>query len=392
MGRVVRLVGRRLPALVLTISIVGFLDGARSPLSAAVAVTEPRQQAAQQQAARPDLEQALEGFVRAGAPGIVAIVKDSRGTWRGASGLANLRTKTAMRPGVHFRIASVTKSFTATVVLQLVGEGKLQLDDPVERWLPGVVPNGANISVLQLLRHTSGIRDFDDPPGLMRPTEVIAGPLSKPPLFAPGAAWSYSSTNYILLGLIVESVTGSTFGKQLRQRILTPLRLRNTTFERNPTDVSMMRPYAHGYDLVSSSRRLDVTAFKGHWASGGIVSTVGDLARFYSALLGGRLLRKDILGRMLVTVPTANAPDDPNGPWGPSVRFGLGIRALRMACGMTAWGHWGDLSGYHTAVLSTKNGSRVAILAVNTSGAWIYSNAAGRWLDMAAERAACGRG
>ena len=380
----------RLVALVLAVSVVG-LGGARGPVSAVAAASEaPRR--VEQHATRPDIQQALNGFVRTRAPGIVAVVKDSRGTWRGASGLADLRTRRAMRPGLHFRIASVTKTLTATVVLQLVGEGKLRLDDPVERWLPGVVPNGANTSVRDLLRHTSGIRDFDDPKGLLGPREVIAGPLSQSPLFAPGSAWSYSSTNYILLGLIVESATGSTFGEQLRRRILTPVRLRNTTFERNPTDVAMTPPYAHGYDLVSSSRPIDVTAFKGHWASGGIVSTADDLARFYSALLGGRLLRKDLLGQMLATVPTANAANDPNGPWGPSVRFGLGIQALRMACGMTAWGHLGDLPGYHTAVLATKSGSRVAILAANTSAAWIYSSPAGRWLEIAAERAFCRRG
>lgn len=380
----------RLAALFLTVSVVGLLDGAGGPLSAVAAAWEaPRR--VEQQRARPDLKQALNSFVRAGAPGIVALVKDSRGTWRGASGLANLRTKAAMRPGVHFRIASVTKTFTATVVLQLVGEGRLRLDDPVERWLPGVVPNGPNITLRQLLRHTSGILDFDDPQGRLGPRDVIAGPLSQPPLFAPDTAWSYSSTNYILLELIVESATGSTFDEQLRRRILTPLRLRNTTFERNPTDVAMTRPYAHGYDLVSSSRPLDVTAFKGHWASGGIVSTVDDLAQFYSALLGGRLLRKNLLGQMLATVPTANAPNDPNGGWGPNIRFGLGIRAVRMTCGM-AWGHWGGLPGYHTSVLTTKNGSRQAIFAINTSDAWIYAHPAGLWLDTAAEKAFCGRG
>jgi D-alanyl-D-alanine carboxypeptidase len=318
------------------------------------------------------------------------LVKDRRGTWRAAAGLADLRAKVAMRPGLHFRIASVTKSFTATLVLQLVGEGKLRLDDPVERWLPGVVPNGQNVSVLQLLRHTSGIRDFDDPEGLMGPREVIAAPLSRPALFAPGSAWSYSNTNYILLGLIVESATRSAFADELRRRILAPLRLRGTTLERNPTDTAVTRPYAHGYDLLSSSGPRDVTAFKGHWASGGIVSTVDDLARFYSALLGGRLLRRDLLRRMLVTVPTANPAGDPNGPWGPGVRYGLGIRALRMPCG-TAWGLWGDLPGYHTTVLSTKNGSREAILAVNTSAAWIYPGRAGMWLVQAAEAAFCGR-
>ena len=379
----------RLAAL-FAISAVCLLGGAVGAFSA-TAVSHAQRQPTRPPPGRPDVQFALNRFVRAGAPGIVALVKDRRGTWRGASGLADLRAKTAMRPRFHFRIGSVTKTFTATVILQLVAEGRLRLDDPVERWLPGVVPNGAYITVRQLLRHTSGIRDFDDPQGLLGPTEVIAEPLSQPPLFAPDSAWSYSSKNYILLGLIVESATGSTFGEQLGRRILTPLRLRNTTLERHPKDTAMTRPYAHGYDLVAARRPLDVTASKGHWASGGIVSTVDDLARFYGALLGGRLLGKDLLGQMLATVQTANAPSDPNGPYGPSIRFGLGIRSVRMSCG-TAWGHWGGLPGYHTSVLTTRNGSRQAILAINTSEAWIYSSPAGRWLGLAVERAFCGRG
>jgi D-alanyl-D-alanine carboxypeptidase len=380
---------RRISVL-LGVAAAGFLLVAVTHLSAAPLVSIGAEELAKRQADRPELRRALRGFVRAGAPGIIALVKNRSRTWRGASGLADLQAKVAMRPNLHFRIASVTKSFTAALVLQLVGEGKLQLDDPVERWLPGTVPNGENITLLQLLSHTSGIRDFDDPQGLMGPKEVIAGPLSQPPLFAPGSAWSYSNTNYILLGLIVESSTGSTFAEQLRRRILTPLKLRRTTFEKSPADTAITPPYAHGYDLGSSSRLRNVTAFKGHWASGGVVSTVDDLARFYAALLGGRLLRRELLSQMLVTLPTANSANDPNGPWGPGVRYGLGIHARQMSCG-TAWGHWGDLPGYHTAVLSTKNGSRVAILAANTSAAWIYTHAAGRWLDQAAEAAFCRR-
>jgi D-alanyl-D-alanine carboxypeptidase len=380
---------RSIPILFGMSAAVALVVGAAPHTSAAPPLSTGAEKVVEQQADRPELRRALARFVRAGAPGIVALVKDRRGTWRAARGFADLRAKIPMRPNVHFRIASVTKSFTAVVVLQLVGEGKLQLDDPVERWLPGVVPNGANITVLQLLMHTSGIRDFDDPRGLLGPRDVIAGPLSQPLLFAPGSAWSYASTNYILLGLIVEAATGSTFIDQLRRRIFTPLRLRNTAYERSPTDTAIMRPYAHGYDLLAPSRPRDVTAFKGHWASGGMTSTVDDLARFYSALLGGRLLRRDLLSRMLVTVPTVNAANDPSGPWGPGVRYGLGIRAVRMPCGM-AWGLWGDLPGYHTAVLSTKNGSRLAILAVNTSAAWIYAAPAGLWLDKAADASFCG--
>src|SRR5215475_11204843 len=142
---------RWIPVL-LGMSAVVVLLGSGPVQSAALAPSQDAGDVTKQQGGRPELRRALRRFVRAGAPGIVALAKDRRGTWRGASGLADLPAKVPMRPNVHFRIASVTKTFTATIVLQLVGERKLGLDDPDERWLPGVVPNGANINVLQLLQ------------------------------------------------------------------------------------------------------------------------------------------------------------------------------------------------------------------------------------------------
>jgi D-alanyl-D-alanine carboxypeptidase len=300
--------------------------------------------------------------VRAGAPGIVAYVRDRHGTWLGAGGFANLEKKVRMASNFHFRPGSVTKTFTATIVLQLVGEKKLRLDDTVERWLPGLVPDGAGITIEELLRHTSGIPDYNDPSGLLAPRKVIAAPLAQPLLFPPGTSWSYSNTNYILLGLIVEAVTHSTFAKQLRTRILNPLELVHTSFERRPTDTTMPAPHARGYSRTTAAAPVvDVTSMKGHWATGGVVSTVGDLARFHRLLLTGRLVRRDLLAKMLTAVATNSA-----GPEG----YGLGVEALRYSCGL-AWGHFGVLAGFHTEVVATRNASRIVVVAVNTGSDWV---------------------
>ena len=143
-----------------------------------------------------------------------------------------------MRPADRFRVGSVTKSFMATVLLQLVGERKLRLDDSLERWLPGVVPNGRSITVRELLQHTSGLYDYVDDSAFR--TAVLANPLrvwtprqlvriavSHHPLFRPGRRWSYSNTNYILAGLVIQAVTHRTVAAELRNRIFRPLDLRS---------------------------------------------------------------------------------------------------------------------------------------------------------------------
>ena len=143
-----------------------------------------------------------------------------------------------MRPDNHFKIASLTKTYTATVVLQLVGEGKLSLDDTVEQRLPGVVPNGGKITIRQLLNHTSGLADFESDPRYLKPylsgnfgyywapRQLVRMGVSHKPLFAPGTRWSYSNTNYVVAQLIVEKVTGKTLGAELKRRIFQPLGLR----------------------------------------------------------------------------------------------------------------------------------------------------------------------
>jgi len=192
---------------------------------------------------RPDLERVLREQVKeSGAPGAVALVRTAKGTWHGAVGFSNLSAKRTMRASDRFSVGSVTKTFVATVVLQLVGEHRLRLDDTVERWLPGLLPEGSKISIRRLLNHTSGVFNYLDDrtfeARLERNPHLVVSPRAKIALaashslnFRPGTSWSYSNTNYLVLRLIVEKATNNTIAEELTRRIFKPLGLDHTAFE-----------------------------------------------------------------------------------------------------------------------------------------------------------------
>ena len=315
------------------------------------------------------LQKQLDGVVEAGAPGVVGLVRTGERTWQGASGLGDLRANRPARAGDRFRIGSVTKSFLATVVLQLVGEGRLSLDDNLERWLPGLVPGGERITVRQLLNHTSGLYNYTDdlpePPRRFRPRELVAIATGHKPLFAPGTEFSYSNTNYILAGLLVERVTGQPLADQLERRIFQPLGLDDT--ELPTTQRALAGPHARGYAppdkdwQVSDgpARLVDVTEMDTSWAwaAGAMVSTTADLARFYQALLGGQLLPPEQLKQMRTTVDASQV--------GHGTRYGLGLEVLRPGCGVELWGHGGSLEGYGTTAFSTPDANRQLVMVIN---------------------------
>jgi len=324
----------------------------RTPVAAALLVLAVALPAAQ---ARPS---SLRPLVTAGAPGAILFARHDAATSRSALGL---------RAGDSFRIGSLTKSYVAAVVLQLVGEGRVALDDPVAKYLPGIVPGADRITIRELLGHMSGLPDFDGLPAVVAP--YIGGDLgyvwspralidlavAQRPASAPGGAFSYSNTNYLVAGLIVEQVTGAPLGDVLRRRIFQPLRLRHTAFGLTGTSP---RPGAHGYTVVPDGSRLDVTTLTPYsWAAGAIVSTAGDVARYYRALLAGRVVRPALLRSMLSAVP------DPNGDF-PGQGYGLGIARFPTRCGV-AWGHNGDTPGYVVYALSSRDGHRQAVLFVN---------------------------
>ncbi|MCU1498064.1 MAG: beta-lactamase [Acidimicrobiales bacterium] len=316
------------------------------------------------QADNPRLQALVDELVHLGVPGVVAVVDNGTERWRAAAGAARLEPRQTMRTHARFRVGSVTKTFVATVVLQLVAAGKMTLDDTLETWLPGLVPGGDGITVRQLLDHTSGVFNFTndetflatlaaEPTRIFAPRELVAHATAHPPVFPPGTDWSYSNTNFVLAGLIIEEVTGSTVAAELGHRIFEPLGLHHTTFPYSSATITGY--HAHGYVLSSDGRLVDVTGMSPSWAwaAGAIVSTAEDLARFYRALLGGRLLPPEQLAQMkdiVVVTPTSG--------------YGLGLQVQDLPCGRV-WGHGGAVPGYSNRAWYSEDGSRSVNVMVN---------------------------
>jgi D-alanyl-D-alanine carboxypeptidase len=315
-----------------------------------------------------ELRGLLDQVVAAGAPGAAALVKDGHRIQQAASGLADLRSGRPMRPGLTYRAGSVTKPLVATVVLQLVAEGRLSLSDTLERWLPGILPYGDQVTIRQLLSHTSGVPDYvveplvhlyTSPQGRFRawrPRELVALVADQPPLFPPGTAWSYSNTGYVLAGLIVEAATGSKLGKELARRILRPLGLLDTSFPVNRPDIPGWN--ARGYSLPLGQEEgplLDFTVYDPSlaWAAGNLTSDLGDLGRFFRALLGGRLLPPRLLAEMTTPVDT-----------GEGIGYGLGLVVIETPAGRLI-GHDGAIPGFLNIALSTEDGRRQVVVMMN---------------------------
>src|SRR5215210_5353583 len=314
----------------------------------------------------PQLQEDLDALVAAGTPGAILVIRDGKRTVSIASGLGNVEEQTPIRSSDRFRIGSHTKTYVATVVLQLVGERKLRLEDTVEQWLPGLVPNGDEITIRQLLNHTSGLFDYENDPRVFAPyingdlgyrwapLELVRIAVSHEPLFGPGATQSYSNTNYILAGLIIEAATGNTLRRELSDRIFRPLDLRATSF---PTTPGIAGAHAHGYIILGEPPAIDITGIAPFvWAAGAIVSTAWDDLNFYRALLSHRLLRGGLLQEMKETVPVEGAPL--------GAGYGLGLARSGTACG-TAWGHSGAFGGFYSEPYTSKNGRHQALLMVN---------------------------
>jgi D-alanyl-D-alanine carboxypeptidase len=334
--------------------------------AALVAASAPAKPVAKTGSNVSGLQRDLDALVAAGAPGAILFLRDGDHTTRLAAGLGDLARKTPMRAENHFKIASLTKTYTAAVVLQLVGEGKLALDDTVERRLPGLVPKGNEITIRQLLNHTSGLADFESDPRYLKPylagnfayawtpRQLVRMGVSHKPTFPPGSGWSYSNTNYVVAQLIVERATGRGIGTELRRRLFAPLRLDETSYPKKP---GLPRPYAHGYMLLGPPPATDVTGLSPSLApgSGGIVSTVADVADFYRALLSGRVLRPAELKAMktLVSARTGKTVTAGTG-------YGLGIARNR-----SCWGHSGELPGYDVSPAFSEDGNRQVVLMIN---------------------------
>jgi D-alanyl-D-alanine carboxypeptidase len=313
------------------------------------------------------LRSAMLATLDAGATGMIARVDDGDDVTRIAVGLARLQPRRPIHTSDEVRVGSITKSMVATVTLQLVGEHRLHLGDTVEHWLPGLVPNGEQITIRMLLNHTSGIYDYTDDPTFVpsvladpyrywSPRQLVALATAHAPVFAPGTGWSYSNTNYILVGLVLEKVTGSSIQTLLNRRVIKPLHLRHTLLA---TSGRFRGSYAHGYipPSLTGAGYVDTSDWPPSWAwaSGALVSTAPDLARFYTALLSGRLLTPWLLKQMTTTVHTGQQ----------GVRYGLGLYNWTTPCG-PVWGHDGHTFGYSSVAYTDRRGSRSAIVLLPT--------------------------
>ncbi|MEM1367372.1 MAG: serine hydrolase [Cyanobacteria bacterium P01_H01_bin.15] len=306
------------------------------------------------------LDEALDANLPVEVPGAVVALLTPEGDWFGASGVSDLAAGTTLQPNDRFEAGSVTKTFVATTILQLFEEDALALDDTLTELLPtnvtNFIPNAEEITVEQILNHTSGIADFLDPLtteagsgnfGLFfrdwAPTELLGYLIGVDPFFEPGTDWQYSNTNYILAGLVIESVTGNNYGSEIRDRIIDPLGLENT-FVFGEEEIP--GGYIKGYLDANDDGVLDdisITNLSWAGAAGSIISNAEDLADFFEGLLvDDALLAPETLALMLDTIPVESPNYD---------SYGLGIGGLGIPDSPNSrfwYAHRGQTLGFRT--------------------------------------------
>ncbi|MET1071520.1 MAG: serine hydrolase domain-containing protein [Umezawaea sp.] len=344
------------------------------------------------QATRARVAELAQRAVDAGNPGVIVRFDDGRSPVEITKQAPWTTKDHRLAATDEFRVGSNTKTVVAALVLQLVGEGRVGLDDPVGKWLPGLVPGGSGITLRMLLNHTSGLGDFVDDPAVIDSVfgrsarkwtsrELLAAGTALPPTSAPGTEWHYSNTNYIAIGMVLEKATGRHLADLVDQRIARPLRLKHTYFA---TDATWRGRHATGYepDAAHLEELLppgapDGLAFVGPehdehvdvsgidpgwgWAAGAVVSTAAEWGRFQTALLSGELLAPAQLEQLRTVVPMG--PGAPEG-----AGYGLGIARLATPCGVV-WGHVGGIPGYLTKTYTDDGGTRsVAVVDLTYYG------------------------
>ncbi|NYD52725.1 D-alanyl-D-alanine carboxypeptidase [Actinomadura luteofluorescens] len=322
------------------------------------------------------LRQDTEAIRALGVSGVQARVVGADGRESVAvSGTADLRTGRPVSSGGYFRMASTSKTLVAVVVLQLEAEGRVSLDDSVDRWLPGVVRGNGNdgrrITIRQLLQHTSGIHD--DLPGyttpgeyyqqrydVYEPEELVARAMAHAPDFPPGEGWGYSNTGYVLLDMVIEKVTGRRAHREIGDRVLRRAGMDQTRWL--GTSPVLPRPHARAYQLFGPGSRVDVTdQVTVDYENLSWVTTTRDENRLFRALLAGRLLPARQLAEMKRTVPVSA---EVQRLW-PGGRYGLGLVERPLSCGGTYWSHEGGDGGYITLNGVTGDGRRSAVVSMS---------------------------
>ncbi|KIF00479.1 peptidase M15, partial [Streptomyces sp. RSD-27] len=325
-------------------------------------------------------------------PGALARIAEGGRALSATEGVSDKVTGAAMDPRARFRIGSVTKTFSTVVLLQLVDEKKIELDTPVNHYLPGLLPDD-RITVRHLLTHRSGLSDYTNAmfdktvPGfeavrnkVFSYQELVNLSLAEPRTAEPGASYQYSNTNFVVVGMLIEKATGKPVAKEYERRIIKPLKLRDTAYVHPGTEIAGL--HTHGYLTPDEAGAplVDSTEQTVSWAqsAGAMISSPADLSTFMSALVGGKLVAPKLLDEMLVMTPTDAA----------KTRFyGLGLRRYDLSCGTSVYGHTGTVQGFYTYAFTTRDGKRSLTAMANTSNRGAANTALGATL----EGAFCGK-
>lgn len=332
-----------------------------------------------------ELATALDQVHRAGMPGVFAEVRDGEQVWRGAAGVADLSTGRPVTPNMRHRVGSITKTFTAAAVLQLVESGQIGLDTPIGHYLPRLVPGerGDAITVRMLINHTSGLAEYlpyaysslkafpslaeITPESLehnrftqFHPTELIEMGVAAPAVGTPGGTPGvYSNTNYLLLCQLLERVTGTTAEKRITQNVIERVGLQNTEF---PVGPPISGPHSQMYEAWFGriDPPCDYSVYDMSWVgpSASLISTMADLNRFYSLLLAGEIVNESSLAEMQRTVPVITFE-------GKKIEYGLGLQKREIPGQGTFWGHDGTVWGAGAMSMTRADSQRQMSVAVN---------------------------
>ena len=351
-------------------------------------------------AQKRDLKATIQTLVDNGYPGALAAKTDKDGNTVGATaGKGNLSTGEAPPLDGEVRIGSNTKTFVAVVIMKMVEEGKVKLDEPIETYLPGLIKgqgvDGKKITVRQLLQHTSGLPEFWS--GLpdffamrndyVSPRDVLDMALTRPAQFAPGAKFTYTNTNYIVLGLLAERVGKRPIAEQIETKIVKPLGLKHTYMPKEG-EKALRGKHPRGYHTRDNKpgKLEDITDSDPSWAwaAGSMVSTPSELNKFMQSIFDGSLLNQASIAEMKKSVPMGDGGDV----------YGLGLIGHKLSCGV-AWGHGGAIPGYQTANAVGPDGAAAVIATTampQTNAKEAAAEAGGKTLGVQAlDKALCGK-
>ncbi|WP_435886502.1 serine hydrolase domain-containing protein [Streptomyces hirsutus] len=379
-------------------TLIAALAGGLAPATAASAAPAaptapagPATPAAPAPAPAPDMDgvtAALNSAMANGAPGAMARFTGPDGVRTRTAGVRDRVSGEAMDTRARFRIGSVSKTFSSVVLLQLVDEGRLELDASVNHYLPGLLPDD-RITVRHLLTHRSGLADYTEAmfaktvPGfeavrnrVFTYQELVDLSLAEPRTTEPGVAYKYSNANFVVVGMLIENATGTSVAKQYEQRIIKPLKLRHTSYVHPETRIrgTHVRGYLHPDEV--GAPLVDSTEQTVSWAqsAGAVISDPADLNTFTTALMRGRLLSPRMLDAMTTVTPTDTT----------QTRFyGLGLRRYDLSCGTQVYGHTGTVQGFYTYAFATRDGRRALSAMANTSNRGAANTALGGTLEAA---------